>query len=135
MTQLLEESSSQLTSWGAEVSTLRSTNTELSESLQAEACQSSHLRDELGTTRDDLQSAIELVSSLRTELADLAREKDLVSEVTIRFKAEADANEAAFGRLKEQLAAYAQRIDALQVCATTVCPCWYCSLGRSRALR
>ncbi len=122
MTQLLEESSSQLTSWGAEVSTLRSTNTELSESLQAEARQSSQLRDELGTTRDDLQSAIELVSSLRTELADLAREKDLVSEVTIRFKAEADANEAAFGRLKEQLAAYAQRIDALQVCAITVCP-------------
>ena len=119
---MLEESSSQLTSWGAEVSTLRSTNTELSGSLQAEARQSSQLRDELGTMRDDLQSAIELVSSLRSELADLAREKDVVSEVTIRFKAEADANEAAFGRLKEQLAAYAQRIDALQVCAITVFP-------------
>ncbi len=63
-------------------------------------------------------TSADTIAQLQDELSEVEREKALVSEVTIRFKTEADANEEAFGRLKEQLSAYSQRIDALQVCAT-----------------
>jgi hypothetical protein len=79
-------------------------------------------------------TSADTIAQLQDELSEVEREKALVSEVTIRFKTEADANEEAFGRLKEQLSAYSQRIDALQVCATVPLPGRLCLCLRVRAL-
>lgn len=106
MDKLLQDSSSQITNWATEVATLRANNAELSDALAAESSQSAEYQRDIAALKEECEAYnVDRVSA-----------GDAIA-VAEHYKAVAEANEEAFGRLSEQLSVYTQKLDGLQVCS------------------
>lgn len=105
---VFEQSTTQLTLWSSEISELRTAKAELSGQLAREAESGEQLQR-------DLQAAVIKVSRLQQEGEALLARAVAAEKTAGELQAAEARGESAFGRVKDQLAIYTTRLEALQV--------------------
>ena len=105
---MFEQSTAQLTEWSAEISDLRAANEKLQTTVERESGERQRLHSEL-------QASTAIAARQQRELDALTARSAASDALVIKYQAGQIDSEAAFARVRDQLAMYTTRLEAMQV--------------------